>query len=173
MGTSRRPMSCQELQGFEVLAPDPANPGEELGSDSEVDDFRVEVGNGLRAAFGVEPVVAAGLRERAAGSWEGRTSSEIEAEFPGELARWRLGQVVHPPGAENWHMYTTRVLESLHRLAAPAEERALVVAHLGTLRVLENHLAVDPLPTRDVLGVELRTASTSMEWVTHIKTEPA
>lgn len=112
-----------------------------------------ETGEILGAAFGVEPITADGLRERGAGVWEGRTSAEIEAEFPGELARWRLGQVVHPEGGENWNSYSARVLQSLGRVAAPTRGPVLVVAHLGTLRVLESHLAVHPLPTHHLVGV--------------------
>lgn len=43
------------------------------------------------------PALDLDLRERAAGSWTGRTTAEIDDEYPGWLERWRVGEMVDPP----------------------------------------------------------------------------
>jgi broad specificity phosphatase PhoE len=109
-----------------------------------------------------------GLRERHAGQWTGRTSRQIEALWPGELDRWRRGEVVTPPGSESWEAFTDRVLAALDHLAASGiGDRIVVVAHQGVLRALEHHFGVIPRPAADLGGVWLHAEHRTLGWRTH------
>jgi len=120
-------------------------------------------------ALGLPPPVAvAGLRERDGGRWTGLTSRQIEARFPGELDRWRRGEVIEPPGSEPMEAFTGRVVAALGELAASRPgTRGLVVAHQGVLRALEHHLGVAPARAAELRGVWLRAAQGTLAWLAH------
>jgi probable phosphoglycerate mutase len=85
------------------------------------------------------PVIAdAGLRERAFGSFEGRTFAGIEAESPDEARRWRTRDLEFAPGGgESLLAFRERVTRAASRLAAPHPGQSIVmVAHGGVLDVL-------------------------------------
>jgi broad specificity phosphatase PhoE len=91
------------------------------------------------------------------GQWTGLTSRQIEARFPGELDRWRRGEVIEPPGSEPMGTFTGRVVAALCELAASRPGTpGLVVAHQGVLRALERHLGVAPASAAELRGVWLR-----------------
>jgi broad specificity phosphatase PhoE len=114
------------------------------------------------------PARVPGLRERHAGQWTGCTSRQIEARFPGELGRWRRGEIVNPPGSESWEAFTGRVLAALGHLAtAPTADRIVVVAHQGVLRAIEHHFGVPPRPAADLDGMWLRAEHQTVDWLTH------
>src|SRR3954469_1438963 len=70
-------------------------------------------------AIGVGPVVTEpGLRERNVGDWTGRTRDEIEARWPGDLDRWRRGELPEPPGGERNDEILERVEAALRRVAS-------------------------------------------------------
>lgn len=75
------------------------------------------------------------LREADVGEWEGLTSAEIEAAWPGYLQARR-----RPPGFEPFDAVIARVVPALHSIAAEAGGPALVVAHSGVIRTIVHHL---------------------------------
>ena len=112
------------------------------------------------------PALVPGLRERHAGQWTGLTSRQIQARFPGELDRWRRGEVVDPPGSEPWDALTNRVVAALGELAATSiGDRVVVVAHQGVLRALERHFGVTPCPAADLGGVWLQAQHGALGWL--------
>jgi glucosyl-3-phosphoglycerate phosphatase len=77
------------------------------------------------------------LRERSFGAWEGRTASEIEAEFAEQHARWRAGNGAGADDAEPFDAFGDRVRHFLEDLLAKHPgETVLVVAHGGSIRVI-------------------------------------
>jgi broad specificity phosphatase PhoE len=112
------------------------------------------------------PTAVEGLHEWDAGSWTGRTSRQIEAGWPGELDRWRRGEIVNPSGSEPWDAFTKRVLGALAGLAATGPSGpAVVVAHQAVLRALEHHFGADPLPAADLGGLWLRASDGQVGWL--------
>ena len=92
----------------------------------------------LAAALDVPaPVRDAQLRERFGGEWQGRTSEEIDAGWPGARAAWRRGDLAAPPGGETDDVVLGRVRTALARIdeASPAGS-VLVVTHHGVVRQL-------------------------------------
>ena len=89
---------------------------------------------------GLEVTVDPALREIGLGSWEGRTTDEIETLWPDQLALWRAGELVVGRGGETHDELRERVLEAAHRIAAAHPgEQVLVVSHGGALRALALH----------------------------------
>ena len=79
-----------------------------------------------------------GLRERAFGIFQGRTFTEIEAEWPDEAARWRKRDPhFGPDGGEALQVFYDRCVATVTRLAAahPGETIAFV-AHGGVMDCL-------------------------------------
>src|SRR5207253_2855797 len=71
----------------------------------------------ISEAIGVGPVVTeSGLRERNVGDWTGLTRDEIEALWPGDLDRWRTGELLEPPGGERNDVIIERVHAALRRV---------------------------------------------------------
>jgi glucosyl-3-phosphoglycerate phosphatase len=69
------------------------------------------------------------LRERAGGSWEGKTADEIRAEFPDAFANWA------PADGETASAVADRASAAMERIAdgLPGGSLAVVAAHGGTL----------------------------------------
>jgi broad specificity phosphatase PhoE len=80
------------------------------------------------------------LREYDVGEWTGHTLEQIEARWPGELARFGARQLSAPPGGEDRTAFDERVLEAAQRVAERAAtaglQRLLVVVHGGVVRTL-------------------------------------
>lgn len=89
-------------------------------------------------ATGAALVDESGLRERAFGSFQGRTFAEIEAEHPEQARRWRQRDPDYAPdGGESLRVLRERVIDTTHRLAARHPgELVLLVTHGGVLDVL-------------------------------------
>jgi broad specificity phosphatase PhoE len=86
-----------------------------------------------------DPVVDPDVAEWDYGSYEGRTSAEIQAEVPD----WRIW--THPvPGGESGAEVAARADRVVARLGAEGGERALVVAHGHILRVLASRWLGQP-----------------------------
>ena len=100
------------------------------------------------AEAGISCRVEADLREMEYGAWEGLSGEEIEARFPGWLARWRENPVgMAIPGAERIEDFAARVIDVWQRLLREhAGNHLLLVAHSGTLRVILTHALGAPLP---------------------------
>ena len=89
-------------------------------------------------ATGAALVDEPGLRERAFGSFQGRTFAEVEAEQPEQARRWRQRDPDYAPeGGESLRALRERVVDTTHRLAARHPgELVLLVTHGGVLDVL-------------------------------------
>ncbi len=88
---------------------------------------------------GVGPVtVIDDLRERAAGTWSGLTTSEIEAQWPGWIDDGR-----RPEGWEANEVVLARTLGAIEAIVAEhGPSTVLVVCHGGVIVELEDHLQV-------------------------------
>ena len=89
-------------------------------------------------ATGAALVDEPGLRERAFGSFQGRTFAEVEAEHPEQARRWRQRDPDYAPdGGESLRVLRERVIDTTHRLAARHPGGlVLLVTHGGVLDVL-------------------------------------
>jgi len=89
-------------------------------------------------ATGAALVDEPGLRERAFGSFQGRTFAEVEAEQPEQARRWRQRDPhFAPEGGETLVQLRERIAATTHRLAAQHTGGLVVlVAHGGVLDVL-------------------------------------
>lgn len=86
-----------------------------------------------------------GLREISHGLWEGKLETEIEAEFPGELERWRtIPADVQMPEGENLQQVWERSTATWRAIVQSAIENqrqtGLVVAHDATNKTLLCHI---------------------------------
>ncbi|WP_414527473.1 histidine phosphatase family protein [Nodularia chucula] len=86
-----------------------------------------------------------GLREISHGLWEGKLEKEIEAEFPGELQRWRLVPAeVQMPEGENLQDVWERSVACWQSIVAAAlakqVQTGLIVAHDATNKTLLCHV---------------------------------
>lgn len=77
------------------------------------------------------------LREVGFGVWEGKSATEIEAEWPGSLARFKADPVgARPQGAEPLPDFQARVAAALDDLLARhAGQHVLLVGHAGVMRM--------------------------------------
>ena len=89
-------------------------------------------------ATGAALVDEPGLRERAFGSFQGRTFAEVETEHPEQARRWRQRDPDYAPdGGESLRVLRERVVDTTHRLAARHPGGlVLLVTHGGVLDVL-------------------------------------
>ena len=99
--------------------------------------------------LGLTPIPEAAFRERFFGSYEGLTSLEIDAKFPG--TRFEFGKELRenwrPVGGESLVEVGARVITALRILAEKyPSQSVIVVTHGGVLRVL------DAVATRQPLG---------------------
>ena len=94
----------------------------------------------LRLHPGIELNEDADLREIGHGLWEGKFESEIDAEYPGELERWRTQpKSVQMPEGENLQDVWTRATAAWQRLLQQVgndNQTGIVVAHDATNKVL-------------------------------------
>ncbi|MDX8410531.1 MAG: histidine phosphatase family protein [Mariprofundaceae bacterium] len=101
------------------------------------------------AEAGIPCVVEERFREMHYGEWEGLTRREIEARFPGQLAKWRDNPVGRQiPGAECIETFAKRVTEGWRDvLKVHAGKHVLLVAHSGSLRIILAEILNAPLST--------------------------
>ena len=80
----------------------------------------------------------AGLRERAFGSFEGHTFSDIEARWPQDARRWKCREPdFAPPGGESPLELMARVEQTTNEIAARhAGQHIVLVSHGGVLDML-------------------------------------
>lgn len=101
------------------------------------------------------PTVRQELREIAFGQWEGRTIDWLERHDPQGVAHRRRDPVnFRPPGGESFADVATRLLPFIGIVRAAARHGAIVVAHRGTLGVLERLLRDLPLDSQEVVPFE-------------------
>ena len=96
----------------------------------------------LGERHGLPVKVDARFAEVGFGSWEGRTRQELEADDPGQVARFLRDPVGNrPPGAELLDDFTARVQAGLDDVVqAYAGQRVLLVAHAGVIRSVMAHV---------------------------------
>lgn len=117
----------------------------------------------LAAGLGLaEPGVAPEFRERDVGDWSGLTGEEIEAKWPGELARFRSGAIPAPPGGEIEDEVLDRFRRGVERVAAdmPSGPGA-IVTHGGLIRILERRAGLPPAGMGNLCGRWLTVGSGS------------
>ena len=86
-----------------------------------------------------------GFKEIIHGVWEGKSQSEIEEEFTGELQRWyETPEQFKMPSGESLHQFwqrTVEVYESIIKAALDNQLKTiLIVAHGGTNQILLCHI---------------------------------
>lgn len=102
------------------------------------------------------------LAEKGFGAWEGLDANEIEAQYPDEWAAWLQAPLSYtPPRAEPFAEFAARVRQGEHNLLrqVAADDRVLIVAHLGSLRVIYQDL-VDA--TRDFYTIDFQAGHYSV-----------
>jgi probable phosphoglycerate mutase len=87
---------------------------------------------------GIAITTEPGLRERAFGTFEGRTFADIHAELPEQAQRWRTRDPEFAPeGGESLLTFRERITSTAARLAAKHPgELVVMVAHGGVMDVL-------------------------------------
>ena len=89
----------------------------------------------LAAELGLDkPVSQPGLREFDVGEWSGLIRAEIETRWPGDLAKWRAGQLEQMPGGETRAEFESRIFAALKALDVRyGDATMLVVTHGGVI----------------------------------------
>ncbi|HJQ48471.1 MAG TPA: histidine phosphatase family protein [Amycolatopsis sp.] len=105
-------------------------------------------------AIGVPLRVDKRLRETHLGDWQGLTGAEVDADWPGERARWRSDPAWAPPGGESRVEVAERAAGVVADLLAEvaAGTTVLLASHGGLITTLTAHLLALPVPTWPQLG---------------------
>ncbi|HVV09321.1 histidine phosphatase family protein [Amycolatopsis sp.] len=108
----------------------------------------------LTEAIGVPLRIDKRLRETHLGEWQGMTGAEVDAEYPGERARWRVDATWAPPGGESRVEVAERAAEVVNdQLASTDElETVLLAAHGGLITALTARLLDLPVAIWPQLG---------------------
>ncbi len=82
------------------------------------------------------------FNEKGFGAWEGLDADEIQAAYPQAWQAWLAAPLSYtPPEAESFTAFRQRVLTGWQQIIAQTTTPNLVlIAHLGTLRVLDQYL---------------------------------
>jgi alpha-ribazole phosphatase len=95
------------------------------------------------------------LREVGFGAWEGRTPEWLAVHDPEGVARRKVDPAsFRPAGGESFRDVARRLQPFVETLRSPATGDALVVAHRGTLGVLERLLRGLAIESREVTPLE-------------------
>jgi alpha-ribazole phosphatase len=83
------------------------------------------------------------------GEWEGLTSEEIMARYPGVLEQWRKNpEGMCVPGGESAEQLRDRIVDFWSEICEKHDEKhLLVVAHSGSIRMLLAHILAAPMAT--------------------------
>lgn len=102
---------------------------------------------GWAASVGIECLTDSRIAEMHYGEWEGFTSKEIMARYPGLLEQWRADpESVSVPGGESIHQLRDRIADFWSDICEKHDgKRLLVVAHSGSLRMLIAHVLSAPI----------------------------
>ena len=77
------------------------------------------------------------LREYDVGEWSGLSHDEIERLWPGQIDRWRRGELLASPGGETRPAFDARIMSGLQSLArGHPGQRILTVSHGGAIRAM-------------------------------------
>ncbi|RSM97672.1 bifunctional RNase H/acid phosphatase [Nonomuraea sp. WAC 01424] len=99
---------------------------------------------GRRTGLDVE--VDDDLREADFGAWEGHTFTEVQRQWPAELAAWLAGPDAAPPGGESFASAAHRVEAVRERLVERYEGKTvLVVSHVTPIKMMVREALTAPL----------------------------
>ncbi|NCB17031.1 MAG: histidine phosphatase family protein, partial [Synergistales bacterium] len=105
-----------------------------------------ETARPLAELKGLRAELSEGLIEIGHGLWEGRTSGEVEAEWPGRLEAWHTRpETVVMPGGESLEDVQNRAWPALLRIAEGKGENIAVFTHDAVLKVLLMNVLDCPL----------------------------
>jgi len=117
----------------------------------------------LAQALGLDTVKADGLKELDYGAWEGKTTQQVQAEYPQDYQHWLTEPAWNPPtGGESGVQVANRAMEVLRLIQAQhTSGNILVVSHKATIRLmLCSLLGIDLGRYRD--RINILTASVSV-----------
>jgi len=135
-GQGDPPLSERGRQQAEQAAEELAGRGIAFLAASDLERARATA-EVIGARLGLAPRFERGLRELDVGCWSGLHHAEIARRWPGELARFRAGDLeLAPGGGESRLVLGERARRVLSELAARAGGPLAVVSHLGLLRSL-------------------------------------
>ena len=124
-----------------ALAHDGVNPRAVFSSDLERARRTAEI---VAAHLEVPILTDDGFRERHGGEWQGHTTDEIDAKWPGMRDRWRNGELTAPPGGEEDEAVLARFDAALTRALQHVGANLLViVTHHGLLRLVATRAGMD------------------------------
>jgi alpha-ribazole phosphatase len=100
-------------------------------------------------AAGIPCKIDPRMAEMQYGEWEGLTSEEIMARYPGMLEKWRVNpEGMQVPGGESAEQLRDRIAAFWSEICEKHDEKhLLVVAHSGSLRMLLAHILAAPIAT--------------------------
>jgi broad specificity phosphatase PhoE len=95
----------------------------------------------IAAPFGLEPIVAAELKERNFGIWEGMSLPEIHEKYPDAFTAWAANPLEHSPlGGESTLEVRDRIIPAVEAIVARhCDEKIAIAAHGGVNRVILCH----------------------------------
>lgn len=111
----------------------------------------------VAAACGLAAKPDPRLRETGLGLWEGLTHLEVEASWPGGLARWRADPTWAPPGGESKVEVAERALPVVSELEASlagdaVRDTVVCCSHGGLIGALTARLLGLPVPVWPALA---------------------
>ncbi|GGP42610.1 histidine phosphatase family protein [Saccharothrix coeruleofusca] len=104
------------------------------------------------SVIGVPLRVDQRLRETNLGKWQGLTTAEIEAEWPGMLQRWRSDGTVPPPDGETRVEVAQRAAAVVTDVDREFSGTVLLCAHGGLISALTGWLLDLPVDRWGLLG---------------------
>lgn len=112
------------------------------------------------------------IRETNLGQWQGLTSAEVEAQWPGDMTRWRQDSHWAPPEGETRVEVATRAAEVVAELDEQFDNTVLLCTHGGLITGLTAHLIGLPVEHWAQLGgmgnchwtVLTRRSATPTQW---------
>jgi probable phosphoglycerate mutase len=92
------------------------------------------------------------LRETHLGTWQGRTTGEVDAETPGVIKTWQNDPTWAPPEGETRVEVANRAFEVVEDVDSADDTAAMLCAHGGLITALTGRLLNLPVGTWSGLG---------------------
>lgn len=92
------------------------------------------------------------LRETNLGLWQGKTSAEVDEQWPGSRQQWQTDPTWTPPGGESRLEVAARAAEVVADLDESLGDTAVLCAHGGLITALSGHLLELPITAWAKLG---------------------
>lgn len=114
--------------------------------------------------LGLAAMAEVGLREVFLGSWQGLSYTDVEAQFPDEVAAWRRGEDIRRGGGESYSDLQARMLVTLDRLAATHSGGVIgAVSHGAAIKLFIAAVLAIPLSHLRYYHVVANTAVTVVQ----------